>query len=138
MTPIKQAASIATPDPHQIVIDPWDKSIIKSIEKGISESGMGFTASNDGKVIRVNIPPLTQDTKKDLVKKIKEMGEEIKVTIRNERRDINSSVKKMSKDGHISEDDERKELDDIQKVTDNHMKMIDDLIGKKEKDIIEV
>ena len=138
ISPIKQAASLSTPDPHTIVIDAWDKGILKSIEKGISESGLGFQATNDGKVIRVSIPPLTEQTKKDVVKKAKEIAEEIKVTIRNERRDINTHVKKFSKDGHISEDDERKELDDIQKVTDNHIKTIDDLINKKEKEIMEV
>lgn len=138
MAPIKNAASISTPDPHSIVIDPWDKSVIKMIEKGISDSGMGLTATNDGKVIRVAIPPLTQDTKRDMVKKMKEIGEEVKVSIRNERRDINDRVKKLSKDGHISEDEERKELDEIQKVTDAHTKHIDEIIAKKEKEIMEV
>jgi ribosome recycling factor len=135
---IKAAASISTPDAHTIEINPWDKSILKSMEKGISDSGMGFNVANDGKLIRVSIPTLTQDTKKDYVKKAKELGEEVKVTIRNERRDINNHVKKFSKDGHISEDDEKKELDEIQKVTDNHIKTIDDLCGKKEKEIMEV
>lgn len=137
-TPLKQAASLSTPDPHTITIDPWDKSVLKSIEKGISDSGLGFTASNDGKIIRVSIPPLTEETKKDYVKKIKEFAEEIKVAIRNERRDINTQIKKMTKEGHIGEDDERTEFDEIQKVTDNHIKTIDDLIGKKEKEIMEV
>jgi ribosome recycling factor len=137
-TPIRQSASLSTPDAHQIVIDPWDKTVIKSIEKGIAESGMGFTASNDGKVIRVSIPPLTSENKQQLVKKMKEIGEEIRVTIRNERREINNHTKKFSKEGHISEDDERRELDDVQKATDNHMKVIDDLIAKKEKEIMEV
>ncbi len=138
LTPLKQAASLSTPDPHTIAIDPWDKSILKNIEKGISESGMGFTAVNDGKIIRVNIPPLTEETKKDFVKKVKEIAEEIKVAIRNERRDINAHVKKMTKEGNISEDDEHRELEEIQKVTDNHIKTIDDLIVKKEKEIMEV
>ncbi len=138
LTPVKQAASLSTPDPHTIVIDAWDKSILKSIEKGISDSGLGFQATNDGRVIRVSIPPLTEDTKKEYVKKAKEIAEEVKVGIRNERRDINAHIKKLAKDGHISEDDERKELDEIQKVTDNHIKVIDDLIVKKEKEIMEV
>jgi len=138
LTPLKQAASLSTPDPHTITIDPWDKSALKSIEKGISDSNLGFTAMNDGKIIRVAIPPLTEETKLGYVRKIKEIAEEIKVAIRNERRDINAHVKKMTKDGHISEDDERNELDNIQKVTDNHIKTIDDLISKKEKEIMEV
>ncbi len=120
MSPIKQAASLSTPDPHTIVIDPWDKSIIKSIEKGIVESGF------------------TEETKKEYVKKLKEIAEEAKIAIRNERRDINDKVKKFSKEGHISEDEEKKELDEIQKVTDNHIKLIDELVAKKEKEIMEI
>lgn len=135
---IKAAASISTPDAHTIEINPWDKSILKNIEKGISDSGMGFNVANDGKLIRVSIPTLTEETKKEFAKKAKDLGEEAKVALRNERRDINAHVKKFSKDGHISEDDERKELEDIQKVTDNHIKTIDDLCSKKEKEIMEV
>ncbi len=112
--------------------------MLKNIEKGISDSGLGFQATNDGRIIRVSIPPLTGDTKKDYVKKAKEIAEEVKVGIRNERRDINTHVKKLSKEGHISEDDERIELEEIQKVTDNHIKVIDDLVVKKEKEIMEV
>ena len=137
-TPIKQASSLSTPDPHTIVIDPWDKSILKAIEKGIMESGLNFPVVNDGKLLRINIPPLTEETKKEYIKKLKEIGEEAKIAIRNERRDINDRVKKFSKDGHISEDEERRELDEIQKVTDNHIKLIDELIAKKEKEIMEI
>lgn len=137
-SPIKAAASISTPDGHTIEINPWDKSILKNIEKGLSESNLGFNVANDGKLIRVSIPMLTEETKKEYVKKAKVLGEEVKVTLRNERRDINNHVKKFSKDGHISEDDEKKELDEIQKVTDNHIKTIDDLCSKKEKEILEV
>ncbi|OHD57449.1 MAG: ribosome recycling factor [Spirochaetes bacterium GWF1_51_8] len=137
-TPVKQAASLQTPDPHTILIDPWDKSVLHAIDKGISDSGLGFTASNDGRVIRVSIPPLTEDRKKEMVKYGKEMAEESRVVVRNWRRDINAKVKQLLKDGHIGEDDERKELDDIQKVTDNHIKTIDDLVVNKEKEIMEV
>ncbi len=137
-TPIKQAASLSTPDPHTIIIDPWDKSALHDIEKGISEANLGFTASNDGKSIRVSIPPLTEDRKKDLVKYAKELGEVTKVVIRNARRDINDRVKKMTKEGHISEDEERKELDEIQKVTDNHNAKIEQILQHKEKEIMEV
>lgn len=138
VSPIKSASSLSTPDPHTIVIDPWDKGVLKAIEKGISESGLSLSAVNDGKVIRVGIPPMTEQTKKEYVKHIKELAEEIKVGIRNERREINNQVKKLSKDGHIGEDDERKELDEIQKVTDTHMKNIDELVIKKEKEMMEV
>lgn len=138
MTPIKQAASLTTPDPHTIVIDPWDKSALKAIEKGLVESGLSFPVVNDGKVLRINIPPLTEETKKEYIKKLKEIAEEAKIAIRNERRDINEKIKKFTKDGHISEDEERKEFDEIQKVTDNHIKLIDDLTAKKEKEIMEI
>jgi ribosome recycling factor len=138
LTPLKGAASLSISDSHTIVIDAWDKSILKNIEKGISDSGLNLPTNNDGRVIRVSIPPMTEETKKDYVKKLKEVAEEVKVGIRNERRDINNHVKKLTKDGHISEDDERKELDEIQKVTDMHIKTIDDIIGKKEKEIMEV
>lgn len=137
-TPIRQAASLSTPDPHTILIDAWDKSILKSIEKGINDAKLGFTVVNDGKVLRVAIPPLTEDSKKALVRKVKEMGEEIKVTIRNERRNINNHIKDLVKVGHISEDDEKKELDAIQKITDEHIKHIDDLVEKKSKEIMEI
>ena len=137
-TPVKQVASLQTPDPHTIIIDPWDKSILHALEKGISDSGMGFTAGNDGRVIRVSVPPLTEDRKKEMVKFGKEMAEDARVVVRNWRRDINNKIKQLLKDGHIGEDDERKELDDIQKVTDNHIKTIDDLVVNKEKEIMEV
>lgn len=137
-TLIKSVASISTPDPHTILIDPWDKGSLHAIEKGISEAGLGFTAVNDGKVIRVNIPPLTEDRKKELVKYAKDLAEETRVIIRNSRRDINQKIKDLSKGGHIGEDDERKELDDIQKVTDNHIKNIDGSLAVKEKDIMDI
>jgi ribosome recycling factor len=137
-SPVKQAATLSTPDPHTIVIDPWDKNVLHNIEKGISESNLGFNCSNDGRVIRVSIPPLTEERKKELVKYAKELAEEAKIVIRNERRDINSQVKKFSKEGHISEDAERKELDEIQKVTDDHNKNIDEIFDKKEKEIMEI
>lgn len=137
-TLIKSVASLSTPDPHTIVIDPWDKGALHAIEKGISEAGLGFTTNNDGKIIRVNIPALTEDRKKELVKYAKELAEETRVIIRNARRDINQKVKDMVKDGHIGEDDEHKELDDIQKVTDNHIKNIDTSLANKEKDIMDI
>ncbi len=137
-TPIKQSASLTTPDPHTIVITPWDKSALHAIEKGIADANLGFTANNDGKLIRVSVPPLTEDRKKELVKYAKEISEETKVVIRNARRDINDKVKKMTKDGHFSEDDERRELEEVQKTTDTHIKHIDKLFADKEKDIMEV
>lgn len=136
--PIKQAASLSTPDPHTIVIDAWDKSILHHIEKGINEANLGFNANNDGKVIRVNIPPLTEDRKKDLVKYAKGLAEDAKVVIRNERRDINNKIKELLKEGHIGEDEEHRELDEIQKVTDNHITKIDEMFTHKDKEIMEV
>ena len=137
-SPIKQAATLSTPDPHTIVIDSWDKGLLHAIEKGIADTNLGFTASNDGRVIRVAVPPLTEQRKKELMKYAKEVAEEAKIVIRNERRDYNNHIKKLSKDGHISEDEEKKELDLIQKVTDNHIKTIDDLIAHKDKEVMEV
>lgn len=137
-SPIKQAASLSIPDPHSIVIDPWDKSILHDIEKGIADAGLGFTASNDGKIIRISIPPLTEERKLELVKYAKKVAEDTKVVIRNSRRDINNHIKKLAKESVISEDEEHKELDLIQKVTDNHSKKIDSLMTSKEKEIMEV
>lgn len=137
-TPIRQAATLSTPDPHTIVIDAWDKNILHNIEKGISESGMGLTATNDGKVIRVSIPPLTEERKKELCKYAKELAEEAKVVVRNFRRDIKNKVKELMKNGHISEDAEYREYEEIQNVTDKHTKTIEELEKAKEAEIMEV
>ncbi len=136
ITTIKQSAALSIPDPHQVLIEPWDKSLLKDMEKGIHNTGMDFSVLNDGKALRINIPALTEQRKKDLVKYAKGIAEDSKVVIRNVRRDINQKLKDISKE--ISEDDLRKETDLVQKDTDNYIKVIDEAMKNKEKDIMEV
>lgn len=133
---IKQSAALSVPDPHQIVIEPWDKSLLKDIEKGIHNTGLDFSVVNDGKLLRISIPPLTEQRKKELVKYAKGIAEDAKVAIRNVRRDINAKLKDLAKE--ISEDDMRKELDNIQKQTDTYINNIDSIMKNKESDIMEV
>ncbi|MEF3255708.1 MAG: ribosome recycling factor [Deferribacterales bacterium] len=136
-TPLSQVASL-TAESRMVVIQPWEVNLIKTIEKAIMESGMGFNPSNDGRVIRVPIPPLTEERRKELVKMVKKMAEEAKIAIRNERRDAIEKLKKMEKDKQISEDDNKKGSEQIQKLTDEYIKKIDEVTEKKEKEIMEV
>lgn len=133
---IKQSAAISTPNAHQIIIEPWDKTLLKDIEKGIHKTGLDFSVVNDGKILRINIPTLTEQRKKELVKYAKGLAEDTKIVIRNTRRDINNKVKEISKE--FSEDEIRKELDKIQHETDSHIATIDEIMRNKEKDIMEV
>ncbi|MGL4367366.1 MAG: ribosome recycling factor [Brevinemataceae bacterium] len=133
---IKQIAALSVPDPHQIVIEPWDKTLLKDIEKGIHNTGLDFSVTNDGKILRINIPPLTEQRKKELVKYAKGIAEDTKVVIRNTRRDINNKIKEIAKE--LSEDDIRKELEKIQKETDAYITVIDETMKTKEQDIMEV
>lgn len=133
---IKQSAALSVPDPHQIIIEPWDKSLLKDIEKGIHNTGLDFSVINDGKVLRINIPPLTEDRKKELIKYAKGIAEDSKVALRNVRRDINNKIKELSKE--FGEDETRKELDIIQKETDTYIHDIETIMKNKEKDIMEV
>jgi ribosome recycling factor len=119
------------------MIQPWDVSIIKEIEKAILKSDLGLTPSNDGKIIRISIPPLTEERRKELVKVIHKMCEDHKVTVRNVRRDANDLLKSLKKDSEISEDDAFKGQDQIQKITDEHIKLIDECYKNKEKEILE-
>lgn len=136
-TPINQAASISVPESRQLSIQPWDANLIKEIEKAILKSDLGLTPSNDGKIIRINIPPLTEDRRKQLVKVISKMAEEAKIVVRNVRRDSNEALKKMKKDGDVAEDEAFKGQDKVQKITDEFVKLIDEICGKKEKEILE-
>ncbi|MBM7613693.1 ribosome recycling factor [Alkaliphilus hydrothermalis] len=138
VTPVKQLASITSPEPRLLLIQPFDRSAMQSIEKAILISDLGLNPSNDGKVIRLNIPQLTEERRKELAKLVKKTAEEAKVAIRNERRDGNDSLKKMQKDGELTEDELKKAQDEIQKLTDNYIKQIDDLVAKKEKELLEV
>jgi ribosome recycling factor len=137
-TPLKQAANISTPDVRTISIQPWDKTTIGEIEKAIQRSDLGLTPNNDGTVIRLNIPMLTEERRKELSKIAKRMGEEAKVAIRNIRRDVNDELKKQEKEKLISEDDSHRTLDEIQKVTDKFVAKIDDITDHKEQEIMEI
>jgi ribosome recycling factor len=137
LTPLNQMASLSTPESRLITIQPWDVSVIKDVEKAILKSDLGLTPSNDGKVIRISIPPLTEERRKQLVKVIYKKSEEHKISVRNVRRDTNDLLKSLKKDGEISEDDAFKAQDQVQKITDEHIKLIDDVCKNKEKEILE-
>ena len=137
-TPVTQIATVNVPEPRLITISPWDVSIISTIEKAILTSNLGLNPANDGKLIRIPVPPLSEERRKDLVKVIKKMAEDTKVALRNIRRDENEKVKQQKKDGEIPEDLEKKLLDDIQKMTDDYFQKVDDVISKKEAEIMEV
>ncbi len=137
-TPLNQAATISVPEARLVVIQPWDKSLLMEIEKAIQKSELSVNPSNDGKVIRIQIPPLTEERRKDLVKFAKNTAEQGKVAIRNIRRDANDDLKKFMKDGDISEDDEKRAVDEIQKLTDTYIEEMTALLESKEKEIMEV
>jgi ribosome recycling factor len=137
-TPLNQLSSISAPEPRLLTIQPYDSSTLKEIEKEILKSDLGLNPSNDGKIIRLMIPELTEETRSNLVKVIKKHGEEAKVAIRAVRREANERIKALKKDGNITEDQEKKGETDIQKLTDNFIKDIDKIIETKEKEIMEV
>ena len=137
LTPLNQMASLSIPESRLITIQPWDVSVIKDIEKAILKSDLGLTPSNDGKLIRITIPPLTEERRKQLVKSIHKKSEEFKIAVRNIRRDSNELLKSLKKDGEIAEDDAFRAQDQVQKITDEHIKLIDDICKEKEKEILE-
>ena len=137
-TPIRQAATVATPDPRTLAITPYDSSMLKPIEKAIQASDLGINPQNDGRVIRLVFPQLTEERRKDLIKQVKKYGEEAKVAIRNIRRDAMDKAKKQQKASEITEDDYKNEEKDMQKATDNYIKKIDELCAKKEKELSEI
>lgn len=137
-TPINQLAGVAVPEARLLVITPYDKSILGEIEKAIMKSDIGITPTNDGSVIRLTIPALTEERRKELVKVVKKEAEEAKVAIRNVRRDANDDLKKLEKNGEITEDDLRGYNDDIQKLTDQFITKIDEVAKDKEKEILSV
>jgi len=136
-TPLNQMASLAVAESRLITIQPWDVSVAKEIEKAILKSDLGLTPSSDGKIIRIGIPPLTEERRKELVKIANKMGEEYKVAVRNIRRDANELIKGLKKDGDISEDEAFKAQEQVQKITDEHIKRIDDVYQEKEREILE-
>lgn len=138
MTPLNQVANISVPEPRSIIIQPWDSSLIKEIEKAIMTSELGINPSNDGKMIRLVIPPLTEERRRDLIKQIKKEVENAKVAIRNIRRDTNEDLKKLEKSSELTKDDLKKAEEDMQKLTDKYIKFTDDIYRDKEKEILEV
>jgi ribosome recycling factor len=138
MTPLNQLATLSVPESRLITIQPWDASSTNSIEKAIMKSNLGLTPSNDGKIIRISIPPLTEERRKDIVKQVNKMCEDYRVAVRNIRREANDFLKQLKKDGDASEDEVFKAQEDIQKLTDDHIKEIDSIYKDKEKEILEL
>ena len=136
-TPLNQVATISIPEARLVVIQPWDKSVISEIEKAIQKSELSLNPMNDGKVIRINIPPLTEERRKEFVKVAKNAAEQARVAIRNIRRDANDELKKSQKSGDISEDDEKRLEESIQKLTDKYVEEINQLLETKESEILE-
>jgi ribosome recycling factor len=138
MTPVNQMASLSVPEPSLIVVQPWDISLIVNLEKAIRSSDLGLNPSNDGKIIRIPIPPLTEERRKQLAKQVHQMAEHHRVAIRQIRHDGNEKLKKLLKDKKISEDDEREGLKKIQELTDQHIRQVDQLAQKKEEEILKI
>jgi len=137
-TPLNQLASIAVPEPRLLVITPWDKTQIENMEKALLKADLGLTPNNDGNLIRLPIPPLNEERRRELVKRVKRIAEEGKVALRNIRRDANEATKKAKKSGDESEDEAHRDRDEIQKITDEFVEKIDELAEKKEEEIMEV
>ncbi|HLA69125.1 MAG TPA: ribosome recycling factor [Bacteroidota bacterium] len=138
MTPLKQIANVSTPDAHTISVQPWEKGMIQPIEKAILNANLGLNPATDGTVIRVPIPPLNEERRRELVKLVKKFAEDGKIAVRNVRRDAIEHLKKTEKQGHISEDERKRAEQEAQKLTDRHVKDIDNLVALKEKEIMEV
>jgi ribosome recycling factor len=136
--PVKQVANISVPDPRTLAIQPWDRSMIGEIEKAIQASDLGLNPQNDGGMIRLPIPPLTEERRKDLVKVVKRIGEDSKVAVRNVRRDANEKVKKLEKEHELSEDAMHAKQDEIQKLTDAFIKRVDAAVAGKEREVLEM
>jgi len=137
-TPLNQLGNITVPEARLLVISPWDSKIIPAVEREIMKSDLGITPTNDGKVIRLVFPELTEERRKELVKTVKKMGEETKIAIRNIRREANDQLRKMQKNSEITEDDLRTEESNVQKLTDDFIKKVDEVIKDKENEIMEV
>jgi ribosome recycling factor len=138
LTPINQLAAIAVPEPRVITIQAWEAKLIPAIEKAILNANIGLTPTNDGKLIRLGVPPLTEDRRKELVKQLKKMAEEAKIALRNIRRDAIDSLKKLEKDKKISEDDLKRAEKDVQDVTNVYVAKVDEVVAAKEKELMEI
>lgn len=137
-TPVGQVASISSPDPRTLVIQPWDGSLLKPIEKAIQVSDLGINPQNDGRIIRLVFPQLTEERRRDLTKQVKKYAEDAKVAVRNLRRDAMDAIKKAAKKSEITEDDQKKYEKDMQEMTDKYIKKVDELCAKKEKELMEI
>ena len=137
-TPLNQLAGISTPDPHLIVIQPWDRSVLAAIEKAITRSDIGLMPNVDGTVVRLNVPPLTEERRREMVKQVSRRTEDARVEVRNHRREAADVLKRALRDGDLSEDEERRELENLQKLTDRHIEAIDARATRKEAEILEV
>jgi ribosome recycling factor len=137
-TPLNQVAAIAIPDPRMIIVTPWDKSQVAAVEKAIQIADLGLNPQRDGNLIRLPIPPLTEERRKEMAKRCSKIAEESKVAIRNIRRDLNESLKKAEKNKEITEDENRRDQDIVQKSTDKFIKQIDEILAEKEKEIMSV
>ena len=137
-TPLSQVATLSVPEPSMIVVQPWDPGNIEAIEKAVLRADLGLNPSNDGKVVRLPIPPLTEERRKQLARKVSKIGEECKTALRQVRRDGNEQIKSLEKSKTVSQDDEHRALDAIQKLTDQFSKSVDDLVKKKEREILEI
>lgn len=137
-TPVQQVSSVTTPDARTLAIQPWEKSLIPLIEKAIMDANLGFTPQNNGEIIRCSVPPLTEERRRELIKKAKAAGENSKVVIRNARRDAVEALKKAQKNDGLSEDAEKEAEEEVQKVTDKNIKRIDEVVAAKEKEILTV
>ena len=135
-SPISQVANISTPEPQTLAINPWEKKMIKDIEHSLQAANLGFSISNDVNLIRLIMPPFTEERRKEYVKQVKKIGEDAKIAVRNVRREGNDLLKKLEKEKAISQDEEKASQTNIQQVTDEHIRIIDDLIGTKEKELM--
>ncbi len=138
LTPINQVGNITVLDPHTLSVTPWDKSMVQAVDKAILEANLGFNPISDGTNLKIPIPLLTEERRKDFVKIVKKFGEDSKVAIRNVRRDANDHLKKQQKDKKMSEDELKQAEDEVQKLTDQHIKMVDEILKHKEAEIMEV
>ncbi len=136
--PLNQVASVSAPEPRLLVVQPWDRSLLGVIERAIRESDLGLNPSNDGKIVRVPIPPLTEERRRDLVRLLHKMAEEGRVAVRQARKDANDEIKHRQKDEHLSEDEARREQEEVQKLTDQYIERIDELLKHKEAEVMEV
>ncbi|MFC1488987.1 ribosome recycling factor [Thermodesulfobacteriota bacterium] len=137
LTPLNQMASLSIPESRMIIVQPWDVSVLKDVERAILKSDLGITPNNDGKIIRISIPPLTEERRKELVKVVHKISQDHKVSVRNVRRDSNELLKSLKKEGEISEDDAFRAQDQVQKITDEYIELVDDEYKEKEKEILE-